>query len=119
MPEATSSLVKNEVHECADDDTEGHRAHGPGNAQFRTEDARGHDNGQNIDGRSEYRNAQAGPNPAPMRQIPAKSGRTVQEQTARMVPETEAGRSQDLVGLGPQVLAMTEPWLTKPKWLRR
>ena len=38
----------------------------------------------------EYKNAIAGPNPAPRFQIPAKRGSTVQEQTARMVPDTEA-----------------------------
>lgn len=37
----------------------------------------------------EYRNAMAGPNPAPLFQIPAKIGSTVQEQTARMLPETD------------------------------
>jgi len=38
----------------------------------------------------EYRNAVAGPNPAPIRQIPANSGRIVQEHTARIVPLTDA-----------------------------
>ena len=38
----------------------------------------------------EYRNAIAGPKPAPRFQMPANNGNTVQEQTARMVPETEA-----------------------------
>ena len=38
----------------------------------------------------EYRNVHAGPSPAPIRQMPAKSGRTVQEHTARMPPLTEA-----------------------------
>ena len=38
----------------------------------------------------EYKNATAGPSPAPIRQMPAKSGSTVQEQTARIVPETDA-----------------------------
>ena len=38
----------------------------------------------------EYRKAVAGPNPAPRFQMPAKRGSTVQEQTANMVPDTEA-----------------------------
>jgi hypothetical protein len=38
----------------------------------------------------EYKNAVAGPKPAPRRQIPAKRGRTVHEQTASTVPLTEA-----------------------------
>ena len=38
----------------------------------------------------EYRKAIAGPSPAPRCQMPAKRGSTVQEQTARMEPDTEA-----------------------------
>ena len=38
----------------------------------------------------EYRNAVAGPSPAPMVWMPANSGSTVQEQTARMVPLMDA-----------------------------
>jgi hypothetical protein len=38
----------------------------------------------------EYRNAMAGPSPAPIWWIPANSGSTVHEHTARMVPLTEA-----------------------------
>ena len=38
----------------------------------------------------EYRNAVAGPIPAPLVYIPAKSGNTVHEHTARTVPDTEA-----------------------------
>ena len=37
-----------------------------------------------------YRKATAGPSPAPFFLIPAKRGRTVQEQTARRRPETTA-----------------------------
>jgi hypothetical protein len=38
----------------------------------------------------EYKKAVAGPNPAPILYIPAKMGRTVQEQTARIEPDTDA-----------------------------
>ena len=38
----------------------------------------------------EYRNVVAGPRPAPMRQMPLNRGSTVQEHTAKMLPETEA-----------------------------
>jgi hypothetical protein len=38
----------------------------------------------------EYKKATAGPRPAPLLYIPEKSGRTVHEQTARIVPETDA-----------------------------
>jgi hypothetical protein len=38
----------------------------------------------------EYRNAMAGPRPAPLLWILENKGRIVQEQTARMVPDTDA-----------------------------
>ncbi len=38
----------------------------------------------------EYKKAIAGPRPAPLLCIEEKSGRTVQEQTAKIVPETDA-----------------------------
>ena len=38
----------------------------------------------------EYKNAVAGPRPAPIRQIPENKGNTVHEHTARIVPETDA-----------------------------
>jgi hypothetical protein len=38
----------------------------------------------------EYRKAMAGPSPAPRLYMPPNKGSTVQLQTARMVPDTEA-----------------------------
>jgi hypothetical protein len=38
----------------------------------------------------EYKKAEAGPSPAPRVHMPAKRGKTVHEQTAKTVPETDA-----------------------------
>ena len=40
----------------------------------------------------EYRNVIAGPKPAPLLWMPENSGRTVQEHTAKIEPETDATR---------------------------
>ena len=61
----------------------------------------------------EYKNAMAGPNPAPRLYMLAKSGRIVQLQTASMVPETEATRyAFHFAAVGPRYLA-TVPWPIK------
>ena len=57
----------------------------------------------------EYRKAMAGPSPAPRLCIPEKSGITVHEQTARIVPETAATvYATNLLAPGPKYL-MTAP----------
>ena len=51
----------------------------------------------------EYRNAVAGPMPAPRVYSPAKRGNTVQEQTAKTVPDTDATPyDKALLALGPK-----------------
>ncbi len=60
----------------------------------------------------EYKNAVAGPMPAPLVYIPANRGSTVQEHTARMVPETEATQyDKILFAWGPKYFK-TDAWDT-------
>jgi len=56
----------------------------------------------------ENKNVVAGPIPAPELYIPAKSGRTVQEQTARIDPLTEAIRYAQNFPNDPDRILMTE-----------
>lgn len=61
----------------------------------------------------EYRNDVAGPRPAPRLYMPAKRGSTVQEQTASMVPETDATEyATHFLAEAPRYF-ITDCWLTK------
>src|SRR5665647_70784 len=61
----------------------------------------------------EYKNAIAGPRPAPRLWMLENNGSIVQEHTAKMVPETAATvYASHFFALAPKYLR-TEPWLTK------
>ena len=61
----------------------------------------------------EYKNAIAGPRPAPLLCIPENKGRTVHEQTARIVPETDATRYATHFFAPAPKYFITAFWLTK------
>ncbi len=65
-------------------------AHSPGKTPLPAQDFGGHGNGQDIDGRTGIQKSRSGSDPAPRVYIPAKSGSTVQEQTASMAPDMYA-----------------------------
>jgi len=61
----------------------------------------------------EYKNAIAGPRPAPLWYIPKNKGRTVQEHTAKIVPETDATPYERILFAFAPKYFITDALLTK------
>ena len=97
-------LAENKGHRGPDDDTQQHRADGPGRTHFRPQDSRRQDDGQDVDGRP---GIEEGRSRTEARAHPVDAGEERQDGAGTDGEDGAGDRGhaigQDFVGLGAQV----------------